>query len=242
MKNAWWIFKRELGAYLRSPLGYVIITVVLVADGLLFNAYAMGSGAKLSALVLQDFFFITSGLTMAASIFLAMRLIAEEKQTGTIVLLTTSPIKDWEIVLGKFLGALAVLIVMNALTLYMPLLIMVNGKVSFGHLFAGYLGLILIDSATLALCLLCSAIAPTQLIAAILGAAVVVVFIILWVLSKIATPPLEDLIAYLSIHDKHFKPFMRGLVSVGDMVFYVSLTYVALLSATRVLEARRWRA
>lgn len=242
MSNVWWILKRELGSYLRSPLGYVIITVVLVADGLLFNAYAMGSQAKLSALVLQDFFFITSGLTVAASIFLAMRLIAEEKQTGTLVLLTTSPVKDWELVLGKFLGALTVLIIMNALTLYMPLLVMVNGKVSFGHLFAGYLGLILIDSAALALCLLCSAIAPTQLIAAITGSAVVVIFIVLWVLSKIASPPLEDVIAYMSIHDKHFKPFMRGLVSLGDAVFYISLTYVALLSATRVLEARRWRA
>ena len=123
----------------------------------------------------------------------------------------------------------------------MPLLVMLNGKVSWGHIFAGYLGLMLIGSASLALGVLCSAISPNQLVAAILGAATVATFVLLWLLSRVASPPIEDLLAYMSIHDKHFRPFMRGLVSLQDVVFYLSLTYVSLLISTRVIEARRWR-
>jgi len=130
---------------------------------------------------------------------------------------------------------------MTGLTIYMPLLVMVNGKVSLAHILAGYLGLMLIGAAAIALGLLCSAVAPNQLVAAVLGAAVVSTFILLWLLSRIASPPVEDLLAYLSLHDKHFRPFMRGIVSIQDVVFYVSLTYVALLVATRTVESRRWK-
>jgi ABC-2 type transport system permease protein len=103
------------------------------------------------------------------------------------------------------------------------------------------MGSLLFSAAALALALLCSALAPSQLVAVILGAAVVLVFVLLWALSRVASPPIEDLLAYLSWHDKHFRPFMRGLVSIQDVVFYVSLIYVSLTMATRVLETRRWR-
>ena len=242
MSNVWWILRRELIHYLRSPIGYVIVTAALAIDGLWFNAVAVGNQARLSAQVLAEFFNGASGLTLLASLFIAMRLIAEERQTGTLLLLTTSPIRDWQIILGKFLGALTLIIVMNALTVYMPLLIMLNGKVSFGHMVAGYLGLTLLGGLALAVGMLCSALAPNQLIAVIVNAAILAVLVLLWLLSRIASPPIQDLLVYMSIHDKHFQPFMRGLVSIADVIFYVTATYVALLAAIRVLEARRWRA
>ncbi|HET6343962.1 MAG TPA: ABC transporter permease [Myxococcota bacterium] len=242
MRGMQWIWRRELGAYLRSPMGYIIIAAVLMVDGLLFNALAVGGGQRrTSGEVLEYFFYCASGTTILASIFISMRLIAEERQTGTLVLLSTSPLRDWQLVAGKFAAALSFLGLMTALTVYMPLLVLVNGKISWGHIAAGYLGLMLIGSASLALGLLCSAMAPNQLVAAIGGSAVITVFILLWLLSRIASPPVEELIAYLSLHDKHFRPFMRGLVSIADVVFYITLTYVALLGATRVMEARRWR-
>ncbi len=241
MRNVWWIMQRELGYYLRSPVGVIIIAVVLVIDGLLFNAFAVGAGGRLSSQIIQDFFLMTSFGTGVASVFIAMRLIAEERQTGTFVLIATSPVREYQLVLGKFLSALVFLGVLTLLTVYMPLLIVIYGKVSFGHLVAGYLGLMLFGAACLALGLLCSAAAPNQLVAVVVGAAVVVFFVLLWLLSRIADPPVADLLAYLSLHDKHFRPFMRGIISIQDVVFYVSLTYVALLGATRVIEARRWR-
>ncbi|RYF10059.1 MAG: hypothetical protein EOO40_05815 [Deltaproteobacteria bacterium] len=240
MRQVWTIAQRELGAYLRTPSGYVIIAAALLIDGLLFNAWAVGDMQRRSSEVLEIFFYCLSGTTLLASIFIAMRLIAEERQSGTLTLLSTSPLRDWQLVLGKYLSGLLFLGLLTGLTLYMPALVLVHGKVSWGHIGAGYLGLMLLGSAALSLGLLCSSLAATQLTAAIMSAAVVTTFILLWLLSRVASPPVEDLIAYLSLHDKHFRPFMRGLLSLSDVVFYLSLSYVALLCSTRVLEARRW--
>lgn len=241
MNNVYWIVRRELMGYLRSPIGFYIITAVLLVDGLLFNSIAIGTAARKSSEVLEYFFFCASGPTMIASVFIGMRLIAEERQMGTLVLLSTSPVREWQLVFGKFLSASLFLLVMTLLTVYMPILVMINGKVSFAHLIAGYLGLFLLGCASTALVLICSAFAPNQLVAAVLGGAVVTTFVLLWYLSQIASPPIEGLLAYLSLHDKHFRPFMRGIVSLQDVFFYLSLTYVALLISTRILEARRWR-
>lgn len=236
-----WIALRELGSFLRNPMGYVIIAAVLVIDGLLFNAFAVGSGQQRSSEVLENFFYFASGVNLVASIFVSMRLIAEEKQNGTLVLLHTSPIREWQVILGKYLSAMGFVALMTGLTFYMPALIFIHGKVSLGHIAAGYFGLLLITSAAIALALLASSLSPNQLVAAVLGAGFVLTFLLLWLLSRIASPPMEDLIAYLSLHDKHFRPFMNGIVSLQSVVFYASLTYLSLLIATRVLEARRWR-
>ncbi len=140
------ITRRELGAYFRSLTGYIIAAIMLLVDGLLFNVLALGGPDKLSAEVVSRFFFYTSGLAVIASIFLSMRLLAEERQTGTLVLLTSSPIQDYEIVLGKFLSAFGFLALITLATIYIPAMIFVNGKISFGHLAAGYLGLLLLGS------------------------------------------------------------------------------------------------
>jgi ABC-2 type transport system permease protein len=241
VRNVFWIMRRDLSAFLRAPMGYIVMFGALGLLGLLFNVDAVGSGARVSTAVLSRFFFLASGVMGTAAIFLSMRLIAEERQLGTLTLIMTSPVRDWQLVLGKFLSAVALLAILMALSVYMPLLIYINGKISVAHLFAGYLGVLLISSTALALGLLCSAVSPNQLVALILGAFLVGLFWLFWLISKIAAPPIEELVAYLSLHDKHFRPFMEGVVSLRDVVFYVSLIYVALLSATRVLESRRWQ-
>ena len=235
------ILCRELGAYLRTPMGYIIMAAVLCVDGLLFNAFAVGAEARPSTQALEIFFYCTSGPTLIACIFIAMRLIAEERQSGSWVLLATAPLRDWQIVAGKFTAAWLYMALLTALTVPMPALIFLHGKVAWGHIAAGYLGLLLLSSAALALGMLCSALAANQLVAAILSAAVVTTFILLWRLAAIASPPLEQMLAYLSLHDRHFRPFMRGLIGTADLVFYLSLTYLALVATTRALEARRWR-
>ena len=241
MNNVWWILRRELAFYLKAPIGYIIIAAALGLDGLFFNGLAVGSGARKSNDVLEMFFLYTGGTILAAGVFVGMRLIAEERQTGTFTLLATSPIREWQLVLGKYLSALTFLAVMTGLTLHMPLLLMVNGKISLAHIVAGYLGVLLLASAGIALFLVCSALSPNQLVAAVLGAGVAVAFTLLWFLSRIASPPVDELLAYMALFDKHFRPFMRGIISIQDVVFYLSLTYLGLVSATRIIEARRWR-
>ena len=140
--------RRELGSYLRSPLGAAIIAAVLLIDGILFYWQAL-TEKLLSAEVLEQFFYNASGTTMIAGIVLSMRLLAEERQMGTFTLLNTAPLGDSEIVLGKYISAVFMLAVMTLLTVYMPMLIFVNGKVSVGHIVVGYVGLFLLGSATL---------------------------------------------------------------------------------------------
>lgn len=240
MRAALLIARREIGAYFRSMAGYVIIAMVLAIDGLLFNAYALG-GELRSSEVLSRFFYFSSGTTMVASVFIAMRLLAEERQTGTIALLYSSPVRDGEIVAGKFLSALFFLLVMTLCTAYMPALILVHGKVSFGQLGAGYLGLMLLGAATLGIATLGSALARTQVMAAIISGCMVVGLLVAWMLAKVTERPLSDIFTGLALHGLHFLPFQSGIIHLRDVVYYLVLTYVMLFAATRVLEGRRWR-
>jgi ABC-2 type transport system permease protein len=235
------IARRELGTYLRSMTGYIIAALLLLVDGLLFNIFAIGGEEKLSAQVLAQFFFYTSGLTMIASVFLSMRLVAEERQTGTLVLLTSSPVGDGQIVLGKFLSGLTFLAMVLALTLFMPLLVLVNGKIAPGHLVAGYLGLLLLGSAAMAIGTLGSALAKTQVLAAIISACMVTGMVVAWMLVRVTERPFNDVFASLAIHGKHFIPFQEGSIHLRDVVYYLMVTMVALYAAVRVMEVRRWR-
>ncbi len=232
---------RELKASLFSPQGFIVVALVLTLDGLLFNLWALGSDEKLSAEVLYEFFYVLSGTTMVASIFVSMRLLAEEQQSGTAVLLLTSPIRDGQIILGKFLGAWVFLSFLTLATLYMPLLIMVNGKISWGHVFSGYLGLLLLGSASLAIGVFGSAVARSQIVAAFVSGGILVALVLLWMLAKETQPPLSRVFSYLSLHNMHFRSFMSGKVHLRDVVYYVSVTAFFLVAATRMLESRRWR-
>lgn len=234
------IARRELFAYLRSPLGAVIIAGALLVDGLWF--YWQGLTQKLlSAEVLQQFLYGASGTTMIAALILSMRLFAEERQTGTLVLLNTSPLRDWQIVLGKYLSALGAVVVLTLLTAYMPALILVNGKISLGHVLVGYSGLILLGSATIAIGMFGSALARSQVIAIIASAAILAPLLLLWAVARSVDPPFNRFLSALALHHDNFRPFMLGRLELGTVVYYLAMTYFFLLASTKILEARRWR-
>lgn len=241
MGNITQIAKRELGGYLRTPSGYLIAAATLLADGLLFNTRALGDSARLSSQVLESYLLNASGVTTIAAVLLAMRLFAEERQSGTLVLLFTSPVRESEIVIGKFLSALVALSALLLMSLYLPALIFIHGKVSLGHIAAGYAGLLSVGAATLSLGLLASALARNQLIAGILAAIFVLVLFLCWPLARVVEPPLGSVIAYFSLYEKHFFPFMHGLVQLSDIVYYLSVVYLALLAAMRTLQSQRWQ-
>lgn len=235
------IARRELAGFFRTMSGYIIIAALLFITGLLFNGFALGGGLRRSSEVVSNFFYFSSGTTMVVAVLLSMRLLAEERQTGTLALLYSSPIRDFEIVLGKFLSALAFLALFVACTVFMPLLVLVNGKVSFGHLAAGYLGLLLLGSATLAIGTFGSSLARSQVVAAIGSGCMVVALLVSWMLAKVTEAPLSGIFSALALHGQHFQPFQGGLVHVRDVVYYLMVTYFFLFAATRVVEARRWR-
>jgi ABC-2 type transport system permease protein len=241
MSNIGIIARRELGGYFRTPSGYLIAAATLLVQGLMFNTRALGSGAKLSSQVLVDFLRDSSGTTTVAAVLLTMRLFAEERQSGTLVLLFTSPVREIEIVLGKFLSAFVVLALLVLLSVYLPALIFVNGKVSLGHIASGYVGLLMVGSATAALGVLGSALARTQIMAGVLAAVFIFILFLAWALSRVVDPPLGTIISHFSLYEMHFFPSMRGLLQLSDIVYYASVTYVALLASTRVIQSQRWQ-
>jgi ABC-2 type transport system permease protein len=241
MRAVMLLAKRELGALLNTPWGWVILAFVLLIDGLLFNVFAMGGREKFSADVLSEFFYFSSGTTMIAGILLTMRLIAEERQTGTIVILETAPISEAGVVLGKFLGAWTFLALITLLTAYMPALIFVNGKVSVAQILTGYLGLLSLGAATVAIGTFASALAKNQLLAAVLGGGMLVLLLLGWMLGQVTEPPVSEIFSYSALWDRHFQPFKDGRINTEGLVFFMSITWGALLLATRALQARRWR-
>ena len=231
--------RRELASYLNTAWGYAILAAVLVIDGLLYNAFAVSSAPRFSADVLEDFFYFSSGTTMIAGLLLTMRLLAEERQTGTIVVLETAPVSETQVVLGKFLGAYGFLALITLLTIYMPGLIFVNGKVSWEQIGAGYTGLLALGAATVAIGTFGSSVARNQLVAAVVGGALLVLMLLGWLVSKIADPPLSDVLAYVALFDRHFQPFMRGRINTESLIFFGSVTFGFLMLSVRALQWRR---
>jgi len=241
MKGILLIAGRDLRAYFDTAWGYVVTAALLLVNGLLFNAFAMGSTARYSSDVIEDFFYYSSGTVMIAAIILTMRLFAEERSQGTLVLLDTAPASDLSIVIGKYLAGMSMMAITVGLTIYMPLLVMVNGKVSVGHICSGYLGLLLLASAVVAIGTWGSSLAKTQYVAGAVAGFVVVVLLLAWLLAKVSDPPFKDVVSYLSLFDRHFQPFMRGRINTESVLFYASITFAFLFLTVRGLEGRRWK-
>lgn len=235
------IYRRELGRYLRSPIGWIIAAAALLVDGILFQSQALGV-ENLSAYVLQQYFYWASGIPLFLGVLLSFRLLAEERQNHSIILLNTSPIRDTEIVLGKFFAALTFLALVLALSLYMPILIKVNGKVTGAQILVGYVGLFLIGAASLAIGMFASALSRQQIIAALLGALFVLVMVLVYQLAKRLDTPVSTVLGQLDLWWIHYKDsFMQGILNLKDVVYYVAITYFFLLLTVKTLEAKRWQ-
>ena len=235
------IYKRELGRYLRSPIGWIIAALMLLIAGILFQSQAL-PGDNLSAIVLEKYFYFASGIPLFVGVILAFRLLAEERQNHSIILLKTSPIRDTEIVLGKFFAALTFLAIIFALSIYMPLLVKVNGKITASQIFVGYFGMLLLGSAVLAIGLFASALTSNQIVAALLGALFVAVFVMLFPLAKRLDTPLQTVLEQVDLWWIHFQGgFMRGVINLKDVIYYLAMTYFFLLLAVKTLEAKRWQ-
>ena len=234
------VARRDFGAFVNTAWGWFILTAALLLNGLIFNAWAMGGAAQYSADVLGKFFEHTGGVALGAAVLITMRLIAEERQTGTIVLLESSPLSEMQIVLGKYLSGMAFLTLFAVATLYMPGMIFKNGKVSYEEIAVGYAGVLLMGSAGIALGTWASAISRNQLLAAVIAAVGVLFFVVCWMLARVVDPPFKAIISYIAFFDRQFQPFQEGRLNSESVAFFVSMTFGFLLMATRSLINRRW--
>jgi ABC-2 type transport system permease protein len=212
----------------------VVAALLLLVDGILFQTNALGVSRAMSADILRAFFMFTGIVVQIAGIVLAVRLVAEERQQQTIVLLNTSPVRDFEIILGKFFAALVFLTGMLLLSLYMPLLIMVNGRIAVSQLVVGYLGLILLGASSLAIGIFASSLARQQLIALAVGATINGVMVLLFPLAMRLDPPLKDIFQQLDLWQVHFFASSRASIfNSTDLIYYLAVVYFFLLLATK---------
>ena len=235
------IYRRELGAYLRSPFTWVIASLFLFVNGILFLAFVL-PGQRLSAVVLEQFFMF-SGLTMfGAGLLLSFRLIAEERQSHSMVLLNTSPVRDSQIIVGKFLASFTFLVILLALTIYMPLLIKVRGKITYSQILVGYTGMLLVGSAALSIGLFASALVKNQFLAAVIALAILVIMGNLFKFASTLEGNVRTVLQDIDMWWVHYMgSFMRGVLNLKDIIYYLAVIYFFLLLGVKTLEAKRWQ-
>jgi ABC-2 type transport system permease protein len=236
MKNILAVAERELRSYFTSPVAYVVTALFLLMAGYLFalglNITREASLRGLIQNVSVLFLFITPALTM--------RLLAEEQRTGTVELLLTNPVQEWQIVLGKFLGSLGLLLVMLGLTLLYPLFLFMFGNPDVGPVLASYLGVVLQGAAFLAVGLWASSMTQNQIIAAIVAFGAL---LILWLsesLGQFLGGTVGTIVSYTSLIN-HFNEFPRGVINSKDVIYYVTVVAAGLVLSTVFLQSRRVR-
>jgi ABC-2 type transport system permease protein len=255
MRNIITICRKEIGAYFASPVAYLLMALFGLVFGFFFysaTAYfvmqgmrsqMMGQGGAMSV---NDFVIAPMlGNASVVGLFLmpliSMRLFAEEKRAGTIELLLTSPLSDWEIVLGKWLGAMFMYSCVLLLAIADVTLLFIWGSPDWRPVLAGFLGLFLQGGCVLAIGAFISTTTKNQIIA---GAATFSVCLLLWVLSWVSSyneAGWAQAVAYCSILT-HFEPFSKGIIDSKDVIFYLSAIFLGLFLTTRSLESLRWRA
>jgi ABC-2 type transport system permease protein len=226
---------RQFRSYFNGPVAYIVICIVMLALGFFFwNTFFLYGRASA-----REMFRWLSLILVFALPALTMGLLAEEKRTGTIELLITMPVTDAQVILGKFIGVFGLYAVILVLTLAYPVSVSTLGNLDWGPVWSGYLGLLLQGSAVLAIGLMASSWTDNQLIALFVALTLSVFF---WVLDKfLALLPTNaaSALEWLSF-DYHFQSMARGVVDLGDVLFFFSMTIFALALAFRALESRRW--
>ena len=238
MKNIAIIFRKELKSYLLSPMAYVVTAVFLVLTGTFFATYL--ASTNYSDTSIRGFLGAGQILILLFAAVLTMRLIAEEKKLGTWELLLTVPVRDTEIILGKFLGSLAVLTGMLVLTFYYPILLMVFGDPDLGPIITSYLGLFLLGCAALAVGIFASSLTSNQIVAAVVGGGILFTLWFLGIAGNFVPGALGEVLSYISL-SHHFPDFVRGIVDTKAIVYYLSVTALFLYMAIRSTETDRWR-
>jgi ABC-2 type transport system permease protein len=236
MKNVLAVAERELRSYFTSPVAYVVTALFLLMSGYLFSlGLNITHEASLRTLMQNVgvlFLFITPAISM--------RLLAEEQRTGTVELLLTNPVQEWEIVLGKFLGSLGLVLVMLILTLLFPLFLFVFGSPDRGPILAGYVGVVLEGAGFLAVGLWASSVTQNQIIAAILAFGLLLVLWLSESLGQFLGGTLGSIVSYTSLIN-HFSEFPRGVINTKDVVYYLTVVAAGLVLSTVSLQSRRVR-
>ena len=236
MRNTLTIAGRELISYFGSPIAYVVAALFLAINGFLYGVIISSSRQADMSFVFGDMgivlLFIVPGITM--------RLLAEEQRLGTIELLLTAPVRDWEVIIGKFAAAFSLFFLMLIPTGLYPLFLFLWGNPDHSTILSGYIGVLLIGAVFIGIGLLASTLTQNQLVAFLIA---FVISLILWLLDGLSgnfSAGTGNVLSYLALQS-HLDDFSSGSVQTKDIVYLLSLIVCSLFLATRVLETRRYR-
>jgi ABC-2 type transport system permease protein len=243
MRNIWTIAKREYKLFFISPVAYVVAFAILLICGLFFYAniaYGVANQTPPPVEAVTGPLVMLLLFTMPA---ITMRTLAEERRMGTMELLLTSPVRDWELVLGKWLGALLFISTILAVTWVFPIILnfLTSPGIDQGTLLSSYIGLFLMVAAFCAIGVAISSLFSNQIAALFVT---LVIFLLLWFIST----PVQatgsaggDLLRYLDMSQHFYNTFYSGIIELKDIVYYLSVTALALFLGTVSVEVRRWR-
>jgi ABC-2 type transport system permease protein len=235
MSGALAVYQKEMSTYFRSPIAYYVVSVFLLGTGYFFLYNIFLTGETTMAGTFQNMGLLLVTLVPVVS----MRLLAAEYSAGTAELLLTLPLTPWQIVLGKYLGAITILLLITAGTLIDLVPLYLFGTPETTTILAGYIGFVLLGMASLAVGQLFSTMTHNQIVAALITAAVLLGF---WFVGHLqtfqASPALRSLVGYLSFA-LHFVDFIQGLVRTESVVFYLVVSAIALTLSAAYLQWRR---
>lgn len=238
------IAKREFRSSFDSPLAYVVICIGLVMLGIFF--FFVQDFWQLDRASLVSLFDLAPrGLSLVIVPVVTMRLLAEERRSGTLEMLITLPVRDHEVIVGKFFGAWGLVLVLIASTALYPIMMFAApwhlGAIDFRAVWSGYLGLVLYSAAAVAIGLLLSALTESQVIAFFLTWALLALLSFMgWGATKaVPAGAVRDVLTFISF-DARLAPFARGQIITRDIVYFLSITVGCLMAAFRALERRKW--
>ncbi len=250
------VLRKELTTYFATPIFYLMGFFFLLVEGFLFffiyfnyfqtASFQVVQNPQLATMldpfqvVFRSFFEDLGFILLLLTPILTMRLLAEEKRAGTAELLFTYPIPDWGVILGKFLAAYAVFATFLVFTVAYPVIFAFLTRMDWGQVVSGYLGVLLLGGATLALGLFVSSLTANQIIAAISAFALLLLFWLIGAPQEMGSAG-GGLLMALSLRD-HLPNLAKGVIDTKDLVFYLCFIYFFLFLTKRQLESRRWRA
>ena len=239
-------FLRELRAYFFSPLAYTVLTLLLLINGIVFwiiisflSDPRAGIAAPLELLFGGTGFFWFVLLIVAP--VLTMRLVAEERRSGTIEVLMTAPVTEGQVIAGKYLAALVFYIVLWLPTLVYALILQRYHEVDWGPVFSGYLGVIAVGALFLAIGLFASSLCRSQLVAALLTFAILLPLVMLDLFGNLFNDEAVKQVIAVMNPWAHMDEFKKGIIDTRRIVFYLSTTLFLLFLSARALAAKKWR-
>lgn len=237
MKKIWIIARRELNVFFDSLMAYILLVAFLGFTGL-FTWLLVADVFFVNQASLQSFFGVAYWSLFILIPAITMRMVAEERKSGTLELLLTKPLTDWQVVLGKFLGSMLLILIALALTLPYYITVANLGPIDHGAVWTGYLGLMLMSATYISIGIFTSSVTSNQIVSFLLALVIGIFFH--WIFNMIAsslTGLAAEIFSFLSV-SSHYDSVSRGVVDTKDLIYFLSIIFLGLVASEVALSRR----